>query len=327
MTDRLTNRLTDGDGKAQAETAGIRDFAQFNVRDSFSVPATDSPMAGGAPVNDSQSPQRVSKKQLAETDSRLGERDRQLLAAVQQYRYLMTGQIGRLLFNDAANPSAGLRAASRSLKKLSGFGLVNSLSRRIGGVRAGSGSYIWHLTHAGERLLRLHGGKASPSRRHYEVSPYFLAHTLAVAETAIQLIEICREHAPQITALQLEPECWRAYSSAGVSYSLKPDLYAATATEEYEDRYFIEVDLDTESPAKIIDKCEKYHAYYRSGLEQEESEMFPLTVWIVPSIKRKEHLLSHIRSAFIRQPKLFAVITLEELAQLIHDGGDENTLC
>lgn len=327
MTDRLTNRLTDGDGKAQAETAGIRDFAQFNVRDSFSVPATDSPMAGGAPVNDSQSPQRVSKKQLAETDSRLGERDRQLLAAVQQYRYLMTGQIGRLLFNDAANPSAGLRAASRSLKKLSGHGLVDSLSRRIGGVRAGSGSFIWHLTHADERLLRLHDGKSSPMRRHYEPSPYFLAHTLAVAETAIRLTEICREHEPQITALQLEPECWRAYSSAGVSYSLKPDLYAATATEEYEDRYFIEVDLDTESPAKIIDKCEKYHAYYRSGLEQEASEMFPLTVWIVPSDSRKEKLIRHLRETFDKQAKLFAVITCDELEHLVLEGGDREMLC
>ena len=29
-------------------------------------------------------------------------------------------------------------------------------------------------------------------RRHYEPSPYFLAHTLAVAEIAIQLTEICR---------------------------------------------------------------------------------------------------------------------------------------
>lgn len=327
MTDRLTNRLTDGDGKAQAETAGIRGFAQFNVRDSFSVPATDSPMAGGAHVNGSQAPQRVSKRQLAETDSRLGERDRQLLAAVQQYRYLMTGQIGRLLFNDAANPSAGLRAASRSLKKLSGHGLVDSLSRRIGGVRAGSGSFIWHLTHADERLLRLHDGKSSPMRRHYEPSPYFLAHTLAVAETAIRLIEICREHEPQITALQLEPECWRAYSSAGVSYSLKPDLYAATATEEYEDRYFIEVDLDTESPAKIIDKCEKYHAYYRSGLEQEESEMFPLTVWIVPSITRKEKLIRHLREAFDKQAKLFAVITCDELEHLVLEGGDREMLC
>lgn len=327
MTDRLTNRLTDGDGKVQAETAGIRDFAQFNVRDSFSVPATDSPMAGGAHVNGSQAPQRVSKRQLAETDSRLGERDRQLLAAVQQYRYLMTGQIGRLLFNDAANPSAGLRAASRSLKKLSGHGLVDSLSRRIGGVRAGSGSFIWHLTHADERLLRLHDGKSSPMRRHYEPSPYFLAHTLAVAETAIRLIEICREHEPQITALQLEPECWRAYSSAGVSYSLKPDLYAATATEEYEDRYFIEVDLDTESPAKIIDKCEKYHAYYRSGLEQEASEMFPLTVWIVPSDSRKEKLIRHLRETFDKQAKLFAVITCDELEHLVLEGGDREMLC
>lgn len=327
MTDRLTNRLTDGDGKAQAETAGIRGFAQFNVRDSFSVPATDSPMAGGAHVNGSQAPQRVSKRQLAETDSRLGERDRQLLAAVQQYRYLMTGQIQRLLFTDAANPSAGLRAASRSLKKLSEFGLVDSLSRRIGGVRAGSGSFIWHLTHADERLLRLHDGKSSPMRRHYEPSPYFLAHTLAVAETAIRLIEICREHEPQITALQLEPECWRAYSSAGVSYSLKPDLYAATATEEYEDRYFIEVDLDTESPAKIIDKCEKYHAYYRSGLEQEASEMFPLTVWIVPSDSRKEKLIRHLRETFDKQAKLFAVITCDELEHLVLEGGDREMLC
>lgn len=323
----MTNRLTNGDGKPQAETPGIQDFAQFNVRDSFSVPAADSSAVGGTPVTDCQAPRRISKRQLLGIDSRLGERDRQLLAAVQQYRYLMTGQMQRLLFTDAANPSAGLRAASRNLKKLSELGLINSLSRRIGGVRAGSGSFIWHLTHAGERLLRLHDNRAFPVRRHCEPSPYFLAHTLAVAEIAIKFTEICREHEPQITALQLEPECWRAYSSAGVSLSLKPDLYAATTTEEYEDRYFIEVDLDTESPAKIIEKCQKYHAYYRSGLEQEESEMFPLTVWIVPSDSRKEKLIRHLKKAFDKQAKLFAIITCDELEHLILNGGDREMLC
>lgn len=323
----MTNRLTNGDGKPQAETPGIKDFAQFNVRDSFSVPAADSSAVGGTPVTDCQAPRRISKRQLLEIDSRLGERDRQLLSAVQQYRYLMTGQMQRLLFTDAANPSAGLRAASRNLKKLSELGLISSLSRRIGGVRAGSGSFIWHLTHAGERLLRLHDNRAFPVRRHCEPSPYFLAHTLAVAEIAIKFTEICREHEPQITALQLEPECWRAYSSAGVSLSLKPDLYAATTTEEYEDRYFIEVDLDTESPAKIIEKCQKYHAYYRSGLEQEESEMFPLTVWIVPSDSRKEKLIRHLKEAFDKQAKLFAIITCNELEHLILDGGDREMLC
>ncbi len=323
----MTNRLTNGDGKPQAETPGIQDFAQFNVRDSFSVPAADSSAVGGTPVTDCQAPRRISKRQLLEIDSRLGERDRQLLAAVQQYRYLMTGQIGRLLFTDAANLSAGLRAASRNLKKLNELGLISSLSRRIGGVRAGSGSFIWHLTHAGERLLRLHDNRAFPVRRHCEPSPFFLAHTLAVAEIAIKFTEICREHEPQITALQLEPECWRAYSSAGVSLSLKPDLYAATTTEEYEDRYFIEVDLDTESPAKIIEKCQKYHAYYRSGLEQEESEMFPLTVWIVPSDSRKEKLIRHLKKAFDKQAKLFAIITCDELEHLILNGGDREMLC
>lgn len=323
----MTNRLTNGDGKPQAETPGIQDFAQFNVRDSFSVPAADSSAVGGTPVTDCQAPRRISKRQLLEIDSRLGERDRHLLGAVQQYRYLMTGQIGRLLFTDAANLSAGLRAASRNLKKLSELGLISSLSRRIGGVRAGSGSFIWHLTHAGERLLRLHDNRAFPVRRHCEPSPYFLAHTLAVAEIAIKFTEICREHEPQITALQLEPECWRAYSSTGVSLSLKPDLYATTTTEEYEDRYFIEVDLDTESPAKIIEKCQKYHAYYRSGLEQEESEMFPLTVWVVPSDSRKEKLIRHLKEAFDKQAKLFAVITCDELEHLVLEGGDREMLC
>lgn len=323
----MTNRLTNGEQKPQAETPGIKDFAQFNVRDSFSIPATDSSAEDGTPIADSQTPQRVSRKQLMEIDSRLGERDRQLLAAVQKYRYLMTRQIQRLLFTDAANPSAGLRAASRNLKKLNEFGLVDSLSRRVGGVRAGSSSLIWYLTHAGERLLRLRDAKAFPVRRHFEPSAYFLAHTLAVTETAIKLIEICREHEPQITALQLEPECWRAYSSAGVTCSLKPDLYAATMSEEYEDRYFIEVDLDTESPAKIIEKCQKYHAYYRSGLEQEESEMFPLTVWIVPSINRKEKLIRQLRETFDKQAKLFAVITCDELRHLILEGGDREMLC
>ncbi len=323
----MTNRLTNGDGKPQAERSELPGFSRYKVCDSYSVPVTDPASAGGTPGTASQMPQRVSRRQLQELDSRLGERDRELLKAVQQYRYLMTGQIQRLLFADAANPSAGLRAASRTLKKLSKAGLISSLSRRIGGVRAGAGSLTWYLTHAGERLLRLHDTKAFPVRRHFEPSPYFLAHTLAIAETALQLMEICQKHEPKITALQLEPECWRTYSNAGISLSLKPDLFAITTTEEYEDRYFIEVDLDTESPAKIIEKCQRYHAYYRSGLEQEESEMFPLTVWIVPSTSRKEKLIRHLREAFEKQAKLFAVITGDELERLILEGGDRGMLC
>ena len=60
----MTNRLTNGEQKPQAETPGIKDFAQFNVRDSFSIPATDSSAEDGTPIADGQTPQRVSRKQL-----------------------------------------------------------------------------------------------------------------------------------------------------------------------------------------------------------------------------------------------------------------------
>lgn len=319
----MTNRLTSHDKKPQAEKPKTPDFSRYMVCDSYSNPITDTPVPGSAATE----PQRLSHRRLLELDLSLSSRDRETLLAIQRHRYLMTGQVKRLLFIDAATDTAALRAASRCLKKLRELGLIDALSRRIGGVRAGSASLVWHLSHAGERLLRLHEHKPKPVRRAFEPSPYFLAHTLAVAEISIQLVEMCRGNGMELASLQPEPECWRSYSGRGVQLSLKPDLYAVTISGDYEDRWFFEVDLDTESPAKVLEKCQRYHQYYRSGLEQKESGVFPLTVWIVPDKTRKQHLLEHIRLAFDKQPRLFAVITAGELEELILRGGEGGMLC
>ena len=298
----MTNRLTSHDKKTQAETPTVRDFSRYKVCDSYS-------------------------KRLLELDIVLRERDKEVLLAVQRHRYLLTGQVQRLIFTDAATATAALRAASRCLRKLKSLGLVCTLTRRIGGVRAGSGSLVWYISHAGERLLRLHEHKPVPVRRFFEPSPYFLAHTLAVSEISIQLTELCREQGMELSSLQPEPECWRAYSEHGAYLSLKPDLYAVTVSGEYEDRWFFEVDLDTESPAKVIEKCQRYHQYYRTGLEQKAAGVFPLTVWIVPDTGRRDRLAAAIRTAFDKQPRLFAVITGDELAHLVRYGGDGGMLC
>ncbi len=319
----MTNRPSSHDQKAKAKRGGITGFSRYNVCDSFSCPAVHSSLSG----RQDKEGGRLSKKQLASLDTVLTQRDKQVLLYIQRHRYLLSSQVQRLIFTDSATPSAALRATNRCLKKLREAGLIDNLTRRIGGVRAGSGSAICYLTHAGERFLRFSGHQTSPCRRFFEPSPYFLAHTLAIAEIAIQISEICRESQLELVLLQPEPECWRTYSEHGVQVSLKPDFYAATVAGEYEDRWFFEVDLDTESPAKVIEKCRKYHQYYRSGLEQKESGVFPLTVWIVPGENRKQHLLSHIRSAFNKQPRLFAVITDKELAGLIRYGGNEEDLC
>ena len=317
----MSNRpTTQEDGKTAGNRA-MPDFSRFNVCDSFTN-SISPPAAGG------EEHHRLSRQQLEKAEEKLGARDRQILTAVQRYRYLLTGQIQRLYFVDAATSAAALRATARALKRLQELGMIDHLARRIGGVRAGSGSLVWYITHAGERLLRLHDQAPTPIKRFFEPSPHFLAHSLAVAEVAVQLLELCRNpREVKLTALQPEPECWRTYSEYGTVLALKPDLFAVTASGQYEDRWFIEVDLATESPAKVVGKCEKYHKYYRTGLEQQEAEVFPLTVWIVPTVERKEKLIAHIRAAFDKQPKLFSVITNDELTHLIRYGGDGGTLC
>lgn len=318
----MSDRITDRDGAKTPKSRIVPDFSQFQTRDSFSysIPKV-SPDAGEAA-------RRISRQQLEKIGTTLSERDRRVIASIRKYRYLMSSQVQRLHFTGAVTPSAALRAASRCLKRLKELGLIDHLARRIGGVRAGSGALVWYITHAGERLLYLQDSSLTPSKRFFEPSPHFLAHSLAVAECAVQLTEICWTHkGASLAVLQSEPECWRIYSEYGAMQALKPDLFAITISGQYEDRWFIEVDLDTESPAKIIGKCEKYHKYYHSGLERQEAEVFPLTVWIVPTMARKEKLITSIREAFDKRPRLFTVITKDELEGLICYGGDKGTLC
>jgi hypothetical protein len=104
-------------------------------------------------MNNTKQRERISRRQLEDIASSIGERDAEILRAVGECRYLTTGQIRWLYFDEAATTAAALRAANRAVTKLKDYGLLCSLSRRIGGARAGSGSYVWTLTDAGARLL------------------------------------------------------------------------------------------------------------------------------------------------------------------------------
>ena len=275
-------------------------------------------------------PDRISRKQLEATEAALSDRDKSILNIIWEYRYLTTDQIKRLYFIDCTTDRAALRTASRNLKKLREMGLINILDRRIGGVRAGSGSYIWHLAAAGSHLLRMMNATIRPNRKQFEPSIYFLAHTLAVSECYVRITEICGAKGMKLTEVQNEPANWRLYNSGGKIASLKPDLFAVTVCGNYEDRWFLEIDMATESAGKILEKCHRYHEYYRGGLEQKEHGVFPLVVWIVPDEARKQNLTRHIQHEFQKQPKLFTVITADELEHLFRQGAgvnDEVTPC
>jgi len=50
-------------------------------------------------------------------------------------------------------------------------------------------------------------------------------------------------------------------------------------------------------------------------------------VWIVPDTARKESLVTHIRAEFEKLPRIFIVITPDELEKLIRQGVEGGKLC
>ena len=209
----------------------------------------------------------ITQSQLEIIDRQLGERDKAILHSILLCRYIMSKQIQRLHFTDSVNQSAALRVTQRVLVRLKSCDLIEHLERRIGGVRSGSGSYVWALTDKGYRLLHLNEDNNRSRKRFYEPSPAFLEHTLAIAETYLQLIETCRNNKMELIKTEFEPKCWRGYTDIDSKpATLKPDLFAITASGDYEDFWFIEVDLSTEAPGKILDKCNASHNFQQSLL-------------------------------------------------------------
>ena len=266
-------------------------------------------------MNEINQDKRISRRRLEQYVTDLPARDLNLLCDLEDCRHLTTGQIARLRFEqDHANPTAALRAANRAVTRLKEMGLVTTLDRRIGGVRGGSGGLIWSLTAAGIKLVKI-DGEDPPRRRNIEPSPRFTEHTLAIAETYIQLQGIT---GVTLTKAEFEPFCWRSYSGS----ILKPDLFAITSDGEYEDYWFFEVDLATETLQRIITKCQQYEEYYFAGEEQKRHGLFPKVVWIFHNNKRRDSIRDNIvRSRKLHHKNLFAVIMPDELEGLVRKGA------
>jgi Replication-relaxation len=63
-----------------------------------------------------------------------------------------------------------------------------------------------------------------------------------------------------------------------------------TASPDFEDSWFIEVDRGTESLPTLLRKCGRYEEYRRSGIEQRDRQVFPLVLWLLLD-ERRRHVL------------------------------------
>lgn len=207
------------------------------------------------------------------------------------------------------------------LQRLHQLRVLEHLDRRVGGVRAGSASFVWRVGLLGDRLLRLdtvdqpRGRRKEPSLRHLE-------HCLAIADSHLMLRDLAASNRIELLQIQTEPRCWRTSDSAGFNNSiLKPDLYAVTASGDYEDHWFLEVDRATESLPTLLRKCAQYEAYRRTGSEQDRLGVFPLVVWIVPDDRHADKLRRAIAASRNLDAGLYRVCVPDTFAAVITGGA------
>ncbi len=276
------------------------------------------------------------RKTLAALEAKLRDSDWQILEFIRMCKAASGNQLGRMFFHDRKNDHAMRVATNRALKNLASKGLLKTAGQKVINARYGYIAYIYYLSDAGERIIRIHRNAPETKKRALEPNMGKLTHTLAVAECYVQTVEACREPDMRLVHAEVEPACWRPFMEGAKQFVLMPDLALTTEKQDwmdhdeawYELRWFIEVDLNTECIQTILEKCRRYYRYYRTDIEQRlHDDMFPLVVWIVKTEGRKDTILTRIQEEFAGFPKIFAVITADEYTKLLRDEIGRGCLC
>lgn len=284
-------------------------------------PSHDSVAPSHARTMRPSSPRPVGPLVLERLRSSLSARDLAIVRTVEQLRFLTALQLEALHFEGHASTTTAARACRRTLERLFRQRVLVRLERRIGGLRAGSASFVYALGPVGERLVRSDLNLAT-RRRFREPSVTFLDHTLAISQLVVQLT---RGQGPGLELLKLEPEptSWRPYQDGhGTPRTLKPDLGVVLRCGDYDDHWFIEVDRSTASLPAVIVKCQQYLSYYKTGIEQHQTGVFPRVLWIAPTTKRAQAIERSISEASL-PADLFSVTTTDDALSLLqnHEEG------
>jgi hypothetical protein len=138
-------------------------------------------------------------------------------------------------------------------------------------------------------------------RRLSDVGDRYVAHALGVTELVVRLAEADRDGELELIGVEPEPACWRGFlAGVGTRMVLKPDLFLRIGAGALEDRWFVEVDLATESAAAIGRKACRYVHYLAEGSEQARHGVFPRVIFTAPNERRLEQLrmaLARVREA------------------------------
>lgn len=203
------------------------------------------------------------------------------------------------------------RSFRRTLERLHEQHVLFRLDRIIGGRRAGSSGFVYGVDVVGQRLLN-----QSP-RRPWTPRPSWLNHALQTSELYVQLRQAEAQQRLTLTGFQPEPDCWRTYEAPGGGIvDLKPDAYAELVIGDYQDHYFLETDMATESSATLRRKAAAYQAYFDSNVEQRTHGVFPFVLWLAPHAERAGEIADAVCG---HKPELHRVSTFARFIESVLD--------
>jgi hypothetical protein len=268
---------------------------------------------------------RVSVPQLVALGDAMPLRERQIVETVARLSLVSGRQLSDLFFHSLSNPSTRARLARRVLARLVGLRALERLERRRGGAGGGSSAWVYALGPAGRRLAAYWAGEGLPrSRSAHEPGAVWTAHTLAVSELYVRLRAAERAGRMELLAFDAEPVCWRSYTRlGGAAGVLKPDAYVRLGIGDYEDHLLVEVDMGTEHRGQLTRQHHAYYEYFRAGVEQAKTGVFPSVLWLVPDARRVALLTDIERGLPARARRLFTVTTSDQaLAALCGPATD-----
>lgn len=269
----------------------------------------------------------------------LSARERELVLSVARFKLMGHRQLAVLLGlgERELGAASAARTSRRVLARLAETGLLGRISRRVGGVRAGSAGYVYYLGPAGQRLVALWEGRGLVRGRwRPEPGLRYVRHRLAVSDLYVQARSAAAAGGLELLAFDAEPDCWRTFTDrVGGRAVLKPDAYVRVGVGAYEDSFFVEVDLGSESRQVIARKTAAYLDYFHTGTEQAARGVFPRVLLLTDS-QAREHGLAEVCGRLpVEQRRLFSVARLEQAIEVLSgeveqaadehqgDGSDE----
>lgn len=257
-------------------------------------------------------PSRVNAARVEALAERCSQRDTALLRSLNRLRLARGLQLERLHFVDLVGRSRAV-TRWRVLKRLTDWGLIVPLERRVGGSARGSAGTVYALDSAGIRVLRLYEHQHDGQRVRRPTTPgeRKVKHTLAVSELYAGLVEHGRARGFEVARFDVEP----SYAT-GAGW-LSPDTYAVLAAGDVTDHWWIEVDRATESAETVRRKIEAYVAYYEQGRWSELGVM-PRVLVTVPSEARRQAIKAAV--AALMAEHLVVVVEHRHAAERLADG-------